>query len=155
MSVWVSVCALCIMCGFCETFSTLCLFGLLKVPWKCCKKKIEKSDVELNNVSVRLSWRWKQKERRKPASAAAAVGIEVAVVVAFVVTVLCGMFVMWQEDLCIDQRVVHFALIVPHKDLFGTLSRCAILDSCCNWRCHIWAKQTAKLFYTISIEFHW
>lgn len=53
-------CALCIMCGFCATFSTLCLFGLFKVPWKCCKKKIEKSDVELNNVAAlfRLSvWR--------------------------------------------------------------------------------------------------
>lgn len=61
----VCVCALCIMCGFCATFSTLCLFGLLKVPWKCCKKKIEKSDVELNNVSVRLSWRWKQERKKK------------------------------------------------------------------------------------------
>lgn len=37
-----------------------------------------------------------KKERRKPASpeAAVAVDVEVAVVVAFVVTVLCGMFVM-------------------------------------------------------------
>lgn len=151
LSVWVCV-GVCVHYVSCVAFAPRSLHFVCLACLKC-RENVAKR--KLKNPM----WNWimslsvcrgggSKKERRKPASAAAAVGVdvEVAVVVAFVVTVLCGMFVMWQEDLCIVQRVVQFALIVPHKDLFGTLSRCATADSCCNGRCHIWAKQTAKLF---------